>query len=144
LKTIYLLAALALLVSAAIGGYILATDTILWQDAPMHADGLIAFVVLDLALILGLRWKPRLATIGITLLALIQLGAMGADAFIGQSVGTTISSQSFLQKHLLGDAAFMFLLGVQALLIVIGIAAIITGRRSSAVTSPVTLPKPGA
>ena len=79
-----------------------------------------------------------------TLLALIQFGAMGADVFVGQSVGTTISSQSFLQKHLLGDAAFMFLLGVQALLIAIGIAAIIVGRRSSPVTSPLTLPKPGA
>jgi len=130
MKPIQMISALVLLVSAAIGGYILATDSILWQDAPTHAYGLIAFVVIDLALIGGLWWKPRLATFGMTLLALIQLGAMGADAFVGQSVGTTITTQSFLQKHLLGDAAFMTLLAVQALLIVIGIAGIVMMRRA--------------
>jgi hypothetical protein len=124
------LAAVVLLVSALIGSYILLTDSILWQDAPTHADGLIAFVVLDLVLIVGLSWRPRLATIGLTLLALVQFGAMGADVFVGQSVGTTMTTQSFLQHYLLGDVAFLSLLGVQAVLVVVGLVGIVVMRRA--------------
>jgi hypothetical protein len=130
LRTINTVAVAVLLISAAVGTYILATDSILWQDAPTHADGLIAFVILDLALVVGLWWKPKLATIGMTLLALIQFGAMGADVFVGQSVGTTMATQSFLQHYLLGDAAFLSLLGVQAVLVVVGVVGIILTRRA--------------
>ena len=85
MKSIHALAAAVLLVSALIGSYILATDSYLWSQAPTHADGLIAFTVLDLVLIVGLWWKPKLAVIGMTLLALVQFGAMGADLFVGAS-----------------------------------------------------------
>ena len=83
MKTINILAATVLLVSAAIGTYILTTDSYLWAQAPTHAEGLIAFVVIDVVLVGGLWWKPKLAIIGMTLLALIQFGAMGADIFVG-------------------------------------------------------------
>jgi len=147
MRTVQLLAAAVLLVSALIGSYILLTDSILWQDAPTHADGLIAFVVLDLALVVGLWWKPKLATIGMTLLALVQFGAMGADVFVGQSVGTTMSTQSFLQHYLLGDAAFLSLLGVQVVLIVVGIVGIIVMRRAppvATIKAAATATAPGA
>ena len=132
LKTIQALAALVLLVSAAIGAYILATDSYLWAQAPTHAYGLIAFVVLDLVLVAGLWWKPRLSAIGIALLALVQLGAMGADAFIGASTfgQTSSGAQSAFQQHLLNDAAFMTLLGIQVVLIIIGIVAFMMDRRT--------------
>ncbi|MDA4135144.1 MAG: hypothetical protein OK441_06210 [Thaumarchaeota archaeon] len=135
MKTINTLAAAVLLVSALIGIYILLTDSILWQDAPTHADGLIAFVILDLGLVVGLWWKLKLATLGMTLLALIQFGAMGADVFVGQSMGTTISTQTFLQHHLLGDAAFLSLLGVQAVIVVVGIIGIVMMRRAPQATT---------
>ncbi len=131
MKTINVLAALVLLVSAAIGTYILLTDSYLWSAAPTHAEGLIVFVVLDLGLIGGLWWKPKLAIIGLTLLGLVQFGAMGADLFIGSSVGTSsVGLQSSFQKYLLGDTAFKALLGVQVVLVLIGIGAIIVARRS--------------
>jgi hypothetical protein len=135
LKTINILAATVLLVSAAIGTYILTTDSYLWAQAPTHAEGLIAFVVIDVVLVGGLWWKPKLAIIGMTLLALIQFGAMGADIFVGtMTFGGGSVAQSGFQTYLLGDTAFKTLLGVQVVLIVIGVLAIITGRRHSPVT----------
>ena len=133
MKTVYVLAAVVLLVSAAIGAYILATDSYLWDQAPTHADGLIAFTIIDVVLVVGLWWKPRLAVIGMTLLALVQAGAMGADLFVGASTfgQSSGAAQSAFQTYLLGDTAFKTLLGVQVLLIIIGIVAFITGRRPS-------------
>jgi hypothetical protein len=147
MKTVHMLAAVVLLVSAAIGSYILATDSYLWSQAPTHADGLIAFTVLDVALVFGLWWKPRLATIGMTLLGLVQFGAMGADVFVGASTFGQSSSnaQSAFQTYLLGDTAFKTLLGVQVLIIVVGIAAFMMLRRSqktSAPTPPATAASP--
>jgi hypothetical protein len=140
LKTLNTLAAAVLLVSAAIGTYILTTDSYLWSQAPTHAEGLIAFVVIDVVLVAGLWWKPKLAIIGMTLLALIQFGAMGADLFVGAMTfgQTSTAAQSAFQTYLLGDTAFKTLLGVQVVLIVIGVLAIVTGRRHS----PVTTQKP--
>ena len=130
LKTINLLAVVVLLVSAAVGSYILLTDSYLWSAAPTHAEGLIVFVVLDLALTGGLWWRPKLAVIGMTLLGLVQFGAMGADLFIGSSVGTSsVGSQSGFQHYLLGDTAFKTLLGVQVLIVIVGIAAFVMMRR---------------
>jgi hypothetical protein len=132
MKAVQMLAAVILLVSAAIGGYILTTDSYLWSQAPTHADGLIAFTVIDVALVAGLRWKPKLAAIGMTLLGLVQFGAMAADLFVGaMTFGQSGSSaQSAFQQYLLGDTAFKTLLGVQVLIVVVGIAAFVMGRRS--------------
>lgn len=120
-----------LLVSAAIGTYILLTDSYLWSAAPSHADGLIVFVVLDLGLVAGLFWRPRLAIIGMILLGLVQFGAMGADLFVGASFGASlVGAQSGFQQYLLHDTAFKTLLGVQVLIIAVGIAAFLVVRRS--------------
>jgi hypothetical protein len=141
LKTINMLAAVVLLVSAAVGTYILTTDSYLWAQAPTHADGLIAFTVIDVALVLGLWWKPKLSVIGMTLLALIQFGAMGADIFVGtMTFGGGAVAQSGFQTYLLGDTAFKVLLGVQIVLIVIGVMALLTGRR----TPPASIQRPSA
>ena len=136
MKPLQMLAALVLLVSAAIGTYILRTDSYLWAQAPSHADGLIVFVVLDLALVVGLWWKPRLAIIGMILLGLVQFGAMGADLFVGAATfgQSGSAAQSAFQHYLLGDNAFKTLLGVQAVLIVVGIAAFLSLRRSRRMT----------
>ncbi len=136
MKTVNVLAAVMLLVSAAIGSYILSTDSYLWSQAPTHADGLIAFTVIDGALVVGLWWKPKLALIGMTLLGLVQFGAMAADLFVGASTfgQTGSSAQSAFQQYLLGDTAFKTLLGVQAIIVVVGIAAFVMGRRSQKMT----------
>src|SRR5271169_1691753 len=128
-----MLATVMLLISAAIRSYILATDSYLWSQAPTHADGLIAFTIIDLALVVGLWWKPKLAVIGMTLLALVQFGAMGADLFVGtMTFGGGAVAQSGFQAYLMGDTAFKALLGVQAVLIVVGIVAFITMRKTPA------------
>ena len=132
MKTLRALAAVVLLVSGAIGTYILLTDSYLWDQAPTHAEGLILFVALDFGLALGLWIRPRLSTIGMTLLGLVQFGAMGADLFVGSSTFGESSSaaQASFQQYLLRDTAFKALLGVQVVLIVIGIAAFIMMRRA--------------
>ncbi len=136
-----MLAAAVLLVSAAVGTYILTTDSYMWAQAPTHADGLIAFTVIDVVLVVGLWWKPKPSVIGMTLLALIQFGAMGADIFVGtMTFGGGSVAQSGFQTYLLGDTAFKALLGVQVVIIVIGVVAIITGRR----TPPASIQKPSA
>jgi len=137
MKTVQALAAVVLLVSAVIGTYILSTDSYLWSQAPTHADGLIVFVILDVALVVGLWWKPRLAVIGMTLLGLVQLGAMGADLFVGaMTFGESSSAaQSSFQQYLLRDTAFKTLLGVQILIVVVGIVAFMMSRRTQAMSS---------
>lgn len=125
----------ALLVSAAVGGYILATDSYLWSAAPTHAYGLMTFTVIDLALTVGLWRTSRTAIIVIVLLSLVQLGAMSGDVFFGvltfSSNGATAAAFS---KYLLGDVAFVTLLGVQVILIVVGIAAFVESRKAPAAT----------
>ena len=135
MKAINMILSVVLLVSAAVGGYILATDSILWSTAPTHAYGLAAFTVLDLALIFGLWRMPRNAIIVAVLLSLVQLGAMVGDVFFGtmtfSSEGMTAAAFS---DYLLGSVAFVALLGMQAVLIVVGIAAFMTWRKTPAAT----------
>jgi len=118
-----------LLVSAAVGSYILATDSYLWAVAPTHAYGLGAFTIIDLALIVGLRKMPRTAIIITVLLGLVQLGAMSGDVFFGTSTfSSNGATAAAFSKYLLGDGAFVTLLGAQAVLIVVGIAAFVMSR----------------
>lgn len=135
MKTVNLILSAVLLVSAAVGGYILATDSYLWTAAPTHAYGLAALTVVDLALIVGLWRMPRIAIIGSVLLGLVQLGTMGGDVFFGtltySSNGTTASAFS---KYLLGNASFVTLLGIQAILIVVGLGALMMWRKTPAAT----------
>ena len=132
MKPVQILAALVLVVSVLNGGYILLTDSYLWSAAPTHAEGLIVFVILDLVLIVGLWWKPTLASLGMILLGLLQFGAMGADLFFGASIGTSsVGAQSSFQHYLLGDTAFKTLLAVQVLIIILGLASFMMARRAA-------------
>lgn len=124
-----------LLVSAIVGGYILATDSYLWSVAPTHAYGLAAFTVIDLALIVGIWRMPRIAIIVAILLGLVQMGAMGGDVFFGtMTFSSNVTTAEAFSEYLLGDAAFVTLLGVQAVLIIVGIAAFVMRRRTPAAT----------
>jgi hypothetical protein len=68
MRPINLILLAVLLVSAAVGGYILGTDSYLWSAAPTHAYGLVEFTVIDLALMVGLWVRPRIAIIASILL----------------------------------------------------------------------------
>ena len=107
-----------LLVSGLVGAWIVASDGWLRAVAPSHANGLLAFAVLDLVLAVAVLVVPRLAYIGALLLSMIQLVAMAGDAFTFTPAGTL---QSAFRAYLLGDMAFVALLGIQ--LAVVGITA---------------------
>ena len=120
-----------LLVSAAIGGYILTTDSALWSVAPSHAYGLISFTVVDLLLVLGLWSAPRAAIVASVLSGLVQLGAMTGDVLFGTlTFPSSSTTPEAFSNYLLGDAAFLALLVVQVVLIVVGVAAFMTSRRA--------------
>jgi hypothetical protein len=135
MKPIDVMLSVVLLVSAAVGGYILATDSYLWAVASTHAYGLAAFTVFDLALVVG-QWRmPRTAIIVAVLLGLVQMGAMSGDVFFGtltfSSNGATAAAFS---NYLLGDTAFVTLLGIQFVLIVVGIATFVMSRKTLVAT----------
>jgi hypothetical protein len=131
MKPIDMVLPVVLLVSAAGGGYILATDSYLWAVAPTHAYGLAVFTVIDLALVVGPWRMSRTAVIAAVLLGLVQLGAMSGDVFFGvltfSSNGTTSAAFS---KYLLGDVAFVTLLGVQVVLVVVGTVAFVMSLKT--------------
>jgi glucan phosphoethanolaminetransferase (alkaline phosphatase superfamily) len=135
MNTVKMVLSVVLLVSAALGSYILATDSALWSVAPTHAYGLGAFVVIDLALMIGQWRKPDAAIIIMVLLGLAQLGAMSGDVFFGAStLPANFTTNAAFSKYLLGDAAFVTLLGVQVVLIVVGIAAFMMWRKAPGAT----------
>ena len=124
-----------LLVSAAVGCYVLATDSALWAVAPTHAYGLVGFTVIDLALIIGQWRKPNTAIIITVLLGLVQLGLMSGDVLFGAStLPSGFTTTAAFSRYLLGDVAFVILLGVQVVLIVLGIAAFMIRHRALATT----------
>ena len=134
MKPINMLLCVVLLISAAVGGYILATDSYLKSAAPTHADGLAAFTVIDLILIVGVWRKPRIAIIVAVLLGLVQMAAMGGDVFFGTlTFSSNVTTAAAFSNYLLGDYAFLTLLGVQAVLIIVGLAAFVIGRRTPAI-----------
>lgn len=134
MKLINTLLSVVLLISAAIGGYILATDSYLKSAAPTHAEGLAAFTVIDLVLIVGVWRKPRIAIIVAVLLGLVQMGAMGGDVFFGTlTFSSNVTTAAAFSSYLLGNYAFLTLLGVQAVLIIVGIGAFVMRRRTPAV-----------
>ncbi len=134
MKPIDMLLSVVLLISAAVGSYILATDSYLKSAAPTHAYGLAAFTVIDLVLIIGVWRKPRVAIIAAVLLGLVQMGAMGGDVFFGTfTFSSNITTATAFSNYLLGDLAFLTLLGVQVMLILVGIAAFVLGGRPPAV-----------
>jgi hypothetical protein len=79
-----------LVVIGLLGALILGLDHILWETAPVHAYGLVAFVIIDFAAAAFVLAKPMriaftLAATWSALRVLIQLG----DVLLGPSYGLT-------------------------------------------------------
>jgi hypothetical protein len=105
-----------LVLSALLGSYILATDSYLWAEAPLHAYGLVAFVAIDLAAVSGIYVLPRVARVVALLLPAVQLAAMAGDLYTGLGSPGSVVQQGF-REYLLNDSAFMVLLVLQAVLV---------------------------
>ncbi len=108
----------ALTASALVGIEILSTDYWLWSAAPTHAYGLMAFVALDAALILGMWRAVRAAIFGALLIATIQLVSMLEDIVTGQPAGTPAAA---FRSYLLADASYLGLLVTQVLIMAIAV-----------------------
>src|SRR5712692_4437995 len=99
-----------LLVSGLVGVWTVANDGWLRAVAPSHAYGLLAFAALDVVLALVVIVVPRLAYVGAFLISMTQVVAMAGDALTFTPAGTL---QSAFRAYLLGDTAFVALLGIQ-------------------------------
>ena len=99
-----------LLVSGLVGMWIVASDGWLRAVAPTHAYGLLAFAVLDLVLAFLVIAVPRIAYAGALLVSITQVAAMAGDALTFIPTGTL---QAAFRAYLLGDMAFLALLGIQ-------------------------------
>ncbi len=99
-----------LLVSGLVGMWIVASDGWLRAVAPTHAYGLLAFAVLDLVLAFVVMAVPRIAYAGALLVSMTQVVAMAGDALTFTPTGTL---QAAFRAYLLGDMAFLALLGIQ-------------------------------
>src|SRR5438552_3288014 len=115
-----------LLVSGLVGMWIVANDGWLRAVAPTHAYGLLAFAVLDLVLALVVMAIPRIAYAGALLVSITQVAAMAGDALTFTPTGTL---QAAFRAYLLGDAAFVALLGIQLAVGVIAAAEIAMPHR---------------
>lgn len=107
-----------LLLSAATGTYLLATDGSLWILAISHAVGLIIIVLLDLALgtlsLFGVK-RTYVASLAAAILGIaLQLG----DIPTAQQYNMTIS---YFASYLFGLVAFDLLLALQAATIIVGL-----------------------
>ena len=107
-----------LLVSGLVGVWTVANDGWLRAVAPSHSYGLLAFAALDFVLALVVIVVPRLAYVGAFLISMTQVVAMAGDALTFTPTGTL---QAAFRAYLLGDTAFVALLGIQ--LAVAGITA---------------------
>lgn len=118
MKIVRLILSAALAASALVGIEILSTDYWLWSAAPAHAYGLIVFVALDAALVLGTWTAVRPAVFGALLTATIQLFAMLGDIIQGQPAGTPAAA---FRSYLLADGAYLGLLVTQGLIMAIAV-----------------------
>ena len=119
MRIVRLVLSASLATSAIVGIQILLTDYWLWSAAPTHAYGLIMFVALDAALILGTLRATRLALFGAMFTATVQLVAMVGDIIAGQPAGLPVQ---VFRKYLLTDSAYLGLLTTQGLIMAIAIA----------------------
>jgi hypothetical protein len=117
-KTMKTVLSPTLLVSGLVGAWIAANDGWLWAVAPSHAYGLLAFAALDAILAFVVIVVPKLAYEGALLLSITQVIVMLGDALAFTPMGTL---QAAFRAYLLGDSAFVALLGIQ--LAVAGITA---------------------
>ena len=95
---------LLLVVSAALGGAILAVDDVLPEYAPTHAMGLLAFAIFDVLLIVVVLVRPKVGFLGAGFFGLIQLVGMLSNLVIGARFGVVGFSQAELTEYLLGTA----------------------------------------
>ena len=108
----------ALVGSSLAGARILTTDAWLWAAAPTHAYGLIAFSVLDLALVAALWRGVRYSRLLAIALAAVQVIAMAGD-MAGLSLPTGVSATVF-RTYLLNDSPFVVLLSIQPVIAGLG------------------------
>jgi hypothetical protein len=99
-----------LLVSGLVGMWIAVGDGWLRAVAPTHAYGLLAFAALDLVLAPVIMTVPRTAYVGALLVSTTQVVAMAGDALTFAPAGTP---QVAFRAYLLGNLAFLALLGIQ-------------------------------
>ncbi len=115
-KVLKAVLAAAFVLSALVGSYIIATDGYLWAEAPTHAYGLIAFVVIDLLAAVGIYALPKVTRFVAVLLPAVQLAAMAGDLYMGLgSPGSLV--QAAFSNYLLNYSAYMILLVLQAALV---------------------------
>ena len=106
----------SLAASGLVGVLVLAYDEWLWSVAPSHAYGLAAFVAVDILLAIAVAGKIFLATLGSSLIAVLQFGAMLADLLEGEPAGV---SATVFRTYLLTNTPFMVLLTLQLGLMVV-------------------------
>ena len=99
-----------LLASGLVGTWIVANDGWLRAVAPSHAYGLLAFAALDVVLALVVMMVPKLGYVGALVVSMSQVVAMAGDALTFTPAGTL---QAAFRAYLLGDTAFVALLGIQ-------------------------------
>src|SRR5260370_42625208 len=107
MRIVRLVLSASLAASALVGGQILSTDYWLWSVAPAHAYGLVVFVALDAALIIGAWRRKRFARLGALLTAAALLVAMGADVTGGHPAGTPAPA---FTSYLVAATAYLRLL----------------------------------
>jgi hypothetical protein len=112
--------------SIGIGIYILVTDDHIYEHAPSHAYGLMAFVG-AYALLLGLlKFRDSMAKKGIMILAIVQFVAMNLDILTTENIPIfQVEGLQFdeLLEHLYGSWYFDVLLIAQAVLIALSVAS---------------------
>src|SRR5256712_12919927 len=118
MRIVRLILSAALGASAVVGVQILSTDYWLWSAAPTHAYGLMAFVALDFAVIVGVWRLTRLAIFGALLTATLQLAAMLGDIIAGEPAGLPAA---VFRNYLLANTAYLGLLITQGLIMAITI-----------------------
>ena len=116
MKVLRDLLSLALLASGLLGTQILATDKWLWTAAPTHAYGLVAFVIIDLALAALATIRMRLTSAVGGIISVAQFGAMLADIVSGQPSG--VAAFAF-RSYLLSDSSYIGLLIIQIMILIL-------------------------
>ena len=118
-------APVGLAISAALGSWILATDTFLWTARPEHAYGLLAFVVLDVVLATLILTRRKYAFLGTLVFATVQFLAQAGDPILGRPSGYTIETFAL---YLFSNWAFDALLIAQVAIMVLSWRGFVASR----------------
>ena len=109
-----------LILSSAVGSYLLATDNSLWLLALSHAVGLIMIVILDAVLGIYSLAFPKSAYLPAMAAALLGFALQLGDVFTAPEYNMTMA---YFARYLFGIWAFDLLLVLQLAIILVGIAA---------------------